>query len=446
MSLEFQNQISIQPQEESGGDTPVVEDIGTMYQSIGADGNTWSTYSEMTSNTVAELARLRPFGTTDTTLLDYWDYTGTLSLTVKFTYETSVNSAWYGNPFIIIYANGDGNYHSGVAHVENNQLRIAYTGAPTRQLTAGHTYTIKLSLNADTNNALLYCKEEGVDSDFVLVDSHTAISTASVTRAYIEIDNNITEGYQQPNHKFADFDLSNITIDIDGEVIFSRAKSGGGGGGSDFIGIPRELSNGVLQMPSGSYSLPSGVTTIDDYALYYAFYQASGLSNVNLSGLTTVNLCGLNMAFRETGLTNISFPNLTTIEESGCSNVCNRCTSLTSVSFPELTTVKLRGLENAFYNCTGLTSVTFDKLSNISADYVLSGCFTGCTSLTDVYLPALTTNSFGSSTNQFTFWLASVTNPKVHLPSNLSSVSGLTSKIQSNNGTVQVLYDLPATT
>ena len=212
-------------------------------------------------------------------------------------------------------------------------------------------------------------------------------------------------------------------------------------------GITREITEqGVLQMPSGSYSLPSGVTTIDDYALYYAFYKASGLSNVNLSGLTTVNLCGLNMAFRETGLTNISFPNLTTIEESGCSNVCNRCTSLTSVSFPELTTVKLRGLENAFYNCTGLTSVTFDKLSNISADYVLSGCFTGCTSLTDVYLPALTTNSFGSSTNQFTFWLASVTNPKVHLPSNLSSVSELTSKIQSNNGTVQVLYDLPATT
>lgn len=237
-----------------------------------------------------------------------------------------------------------------------------------------------------------------------------------------------------------------MSLEFQNQISIQPTEESGGGGSSDFIGIPRELNNGVLQMPSGSYSLPSGVTTIDDYALYYAFYQASGLSNVNLSGLTTVNPYGLNTAFRETNLTNISFPNLVTIEERGCASVCNRCTSLTSVSFPELTTVKLRGLENAFYNCTGLTSVTFDKLSNISADYVLSGCFTGCTSLTDVYLPALTTNSFGSSTNQFSSWLASVTNPKVHLPSNLSSVSGLTSKIQSNNGTVQVLYDLPATT
>lgn len=237
-----------------------------------------------------------------------------------------------------------------------------------------------------------------------------------------------------------------MTLEFQNQInIQPTEESGGGGGGSDFIGIPRELNNGVLQMPSGSYSLPSGVTTIDDYALYYAFYRASGLSDANLSGLTTVNPSGLYMAFRETNLTNISFPDLVTIEERGCSNVCNRCANLKDVTFPELTTVKLRGLENAFYNCTGLTSVIFDKLSNIGADYALSGCFTGCTSLTDVYLPALTTNSFGSSTSQFTSWLESVTNPKVHLPSNLSSVSGLTSKIQSNNGTVQVLYDLPAT-
>ena len=252
-------------------------------------------------------------------------------------------------------------------------------------------------------------------------------------------------------------------------------ENGGGGGGSDFIGIPRELNNGVLQMPSTptTYTLPDGVTDIGDHAMYYAFYKCGNISTVDLSGLTTIsgqdalynafreagvqsvnvpNLttitgeCGMEQAFQaNTNLQTIEFPKLVSVGQSGLNSTFYGCSGLTNISFPELTTIKLRGLEDAFYNCTGLTSVIFDKLSNIGADYVLSGCFAGCKSLTDVYLPALTTNSFGSSTSQFMFWLESIRNPKVHLPSNLSSVSGLTDKIQSNNGTVQVLYDLPAT-
>lgn len=239
MTLEFNNIINIQPTEdnEGGGDTPTGRDVGTMYQRVSTDGTTFGTYSEMTSNTVAELAELRPFSSSDTGLLNYWDYTGVLSLTVKFTYRNDVNSAWYGNPFDITYANGDGNYHNGIVHVENNQLHLAYIGAPAKQLTASHTYTIKLSLNSDTDKALLYCKEEGVDSDFVLIDTKTATSSASVTRAYVYISNALSEGWQKPYHKFADFDLTDITIDIDGEVIFSRAKSGGGGGGSQPAGM-----------------------------------------------------------------------------------------------------------------------------------------------------------------------------------------------------------------
>ena len=221
--LQFQNTIYIQPKDEGGGgDAPVVEDIGVIYQNASVDGTTWSGYSELTTNTVAELADLRPFSSSNTGLLNYWDYTGVLSLTLKFTYETGVNSTWYGNPFTIIYAKGDGNYHSAMVHVENNQLKLSYMGAPTKQLTASHTYTIKLSLDTDADKALLYCKEEGVDSGLVLMDECTATASSSTTRAYIQVNNNLSEGYQKPDHKFADFDLSDITIDIDGTVIFSR--------------------------------------------------------------------------------------------------------------------------------------------------------------------------------------------------------------------------------
>lgn len=453
MSLEFQNQINIQPTKEGGGDIPVVEDVGTMYQRVSTDGTTFGAYSEMTSNTVAELARLRPFGTTDTTLLDYWDYTGTLSLTVKFTYETSVNSAWYGNPFIIIYANGDGNYHSGVAHVENNQLRIAYTGAPTRQLTAGHTYTIKLSLNADTNNALLYCKEEGVDSDFVLVDSYTATSTASVTRAYIEIDNNITEGYQQPNHKFADFDLSDITIDIDGEVIFSRAKSGSGGGGStpssDAIGIPRELSaQGTLIMPTNmtTFELPEEVTELGNGALSWALYNCTSLTTADLSNIQTVGYHGLYYTFYKcTNLTSVDLSGLTTINgTAGCYSMCNGCSSLTSVDLSNLTTASTENALSYFFSgCTSITTITFSKLQNINGNQALSSIFNNCTALTTVYFPALKASSFTTYNNQFTGALTGCSGVHVHFPSNLQGKFSTTS-LGGNN--TRVAFDLPATT
>ena len=213
--------VGVQHQDDEGGDTPVVQDIGAMYQQTSSDGNTWSTYSEMTSNTVAELAILRPFSTSGTALLDYWNYTGVLSLTLKFTYGTGVDSTWSNSPFYISYSDENSNWYSVEVYVGNNRLKLNYSGAITKQLTAGHTYTIKLSLDANTNKSLLYCKEEGVDSDFVLMDTHTTTAPSTLATAYISISNILGDS-NYINYKFADFDLADITIDINGTVIFSR--------------------------------------------------------------------------------------------------------------------------------------------------------------------------------------------------------------------------------
>ena len=90
----------------------------------------------------------------------------------------------------------------------------------------------------------------------------------------------------------------------------SNIPSGGG------IGIPREVKNGVYQMPASSFtfSLPSNATDVGMYALYYAFRDCTGLTSVDLSSLTTVSgINGLNNAFRGcTGLTDIYFRALTT--------------------------------------------------------------------------------------------------------------------------------------
>lgn len=454
MGLEFNNIIKIQPTEdnEGGGDTPTGRDVGTMYQCVSTDGTTYGTYSEMTSNTVAELAKLRPFSSSDTGLLNYWDYTGVLSLTLKFTYETGVDSTWYNNPFTIIYANGDGNYYAGVIHVENNQLYLAYVGAPAKQLTAGHTYTMKLSLDASTNKSSLYCKEEGVDSDFVLIDTRTASSTASVTRAYIQIENTLGEGYQQPNHKFADFDLSDITIDIDGTVIFSRAKSGSGGGStpsSDAIGIPREISaQGALILPTNitAFELPEEVTELGNGALNYAFAYDTNLITADLSNIQTVGYHGLYCTFQDcTNLTSIDLSGLTTINgTAGCCGMCSGCSSLTSINLSNLTTAPVENALSYFFSgCTSITTITFSKLQNINGNQALSFIFNNCTALTDVYFPALKASSFTTYNNQFVSALSGCSNVTIHFPSNLQGKFNI-SGFGGNNS--RISFDLPATT
>lgn len=225
--LQFQNIIYIQPESE-GGDTPVVEDIGTMYQQTSSDGTTWSTFSKMTSNTVAGLANLRPFGTGNRALENYWDYTGKLTLTLTFTYANSVDATWYNNPFTIYYTKNGHLYYSGI-HVEDNKISLSHVDAISKNLTAGHTYSIKLCLNAETNKAEFYFKEIGVDNSYTFVEARDTGSTYSGAMSYIILGNNLIGQNPTAYHHFADFDLSDIIIDVNGTIIFSRVKSGGGG-------------------------------------------------------------------------------------------------------------------------------------------------------------------------------------------------------------------------
>jgi hypothetical protein len=72
----------------------------------------------------------------------------------------------------------------------------------------------------------------------------------------------------------------------------------------------------------------------------------------------------------------------------------------------------------------------------------------GCTGLTSLSFPALTSTSFGRYTNQFNGMLSGVTGCTVHFPSNLQSVIGSWSDVTAGFGgtNTTVLWDLPATT
>ena len=94
-----------------------------------------------------------------------------------------------------------------------------------------------------------------------------------------------------------------------------------------------------------------------------------------------------------------------------------------------------------FHGCTSLTNVTFPKLSSIAVSYAFQYMFYGCKNM-NIYFPALTTNSFGSYTNQFGSFFYGGTDNTVHFPSNLEST--LSSWNFSGTRTTK-LFDLPET-
>lgn len=193
---------------------------------------------------------------------------------------------------------------------------------------------------------------------------------------------------------------------------------------SGSVSIPLEVSsNGRLQKPTSSFSwsLPSYVTSITAYTLYYAFYN-TGITSVDLSSLITVS------------------------GQSAMQYAFSGCDDLTNVDLSNLTTIGQGSMGEAFSYCKSLTSISFPSLINM-AQSALGAVFRGCTSLTTLAFPSLNSNSFGQYTSQFDNMLLGVTGCAVHFPSNLQSVIGSWSSVTSGFGgtNTTVLFDLPAT-
>ena len=220
--------------------------------------------------------------------------------------------------------------------------------------------------------------------------------------------------------------------------------------GSESAGIPREVSSaGMYRMPSDNFtfSLPANATSIGSYALYYAFYNCTGLTSVDLSSLTTVpgSYALANAFYNCTGLTSVGLSSLTRVTGSyGLYCAFYGCTGLTSVDLSSLTTVSgSNALANAFYGCTGLTSVDLSSLTGLAGTSALSYAFRNCTRLTSLSFPALTTSSFGSRTNQFSNMLYGVRGCTVHFPASTQTKIETMSGYPNFGGTnTTVLFDL----
>lgn len=191
-----------------------------------------------------------------------------------------------------------------------------------------------------------------------------------------------------------------------------------------------QVTSGVVYRRSGTLpaNLFSGITSISDYGLYYAYYGCSGLTGFDLSNLITVGSSGLFSAFTS-------------------------CTGLIgSIDLSKITSIGPSGCRSFLQYCSGITIVYLNSVSSIgSTGFYLAFC--NCSAITDIYFNGLTTTSFGSYVNQFNNMFNSTTastsgNVNVHFPSNLqSTIAGLTGYplFGGTSGRVTLLFDLAAT-
>ncbi|MBE6363194.1 MAG: hypothetical protein E7054_06025 [Lentisphaerae bacterium] len=153
-----------------------------------------------------------------------------------------------------------------------------------------------------------------------------------------------------------------------------------------------------------SYQIPSGVTTIGDYAFDFCYNMTSVTipNSVTMIGDRAFSGCR--------SLTSVTIPNSVTTISVGAFSPCD---SLTSVTIPSSVTT----IENfAFSGCRSLTSVTIPNSVTTISGSAFSGCirltsitipnsvtkigdyaFSGCSSLTSVTIPDSVTTIGGST-------------------------------------------------
>jgi len=276
--------------------------------------------------------------------------------------------------------------------------------------------------------------------------------------------------------------VSDVNASIDSNIIGSNIKKGiqilGVTGTYELpkplIRIDKILTAEGMLTTGESFINLTGVTNIPEYGLYEAYIYANLTGNIDLSKITVIGTSGLYRTFRQTNIMSLDLSGLVTVDApAALRETCYQATNLTNLNLSNLEVVSglqglygiaigtsieeinlsklamisgASGLYTAFKNCTGLTKVCFDSLSIITSQYAMKQAFENCTSLTNLIFPALTTSSFGTRTDQFDDMLSGVTGCVVHFPTVLEEIIGNWTSVQNGFGGTNtiVLFDLPA--
>lgn len=236
----------------------------------------------------------------------------------------------------------------------------------------------------------------------------------SIATAITNLQSRVADAYDAVEAKGGTLPQVQNTTNLP-TAISSIPQSGGGSTkwGMSIDDVCYTDGNGVLKMFGGASGAITftGVTTIDAPCSFFSAFT-SGVTSVSFPDLTTISgsssgtfgttdgIFGM-MCKDNSSLTSISFPELVTIgpyTRDIFRQAFWGCTGLTSVSFPKLATIGTSDngcFSQAFYNCTNLTSVSFPELTTIavqsSGTTSFGSAFIGCTSLTSVSFPKLST-------------------------------------------------------
>ena len=228
----------------------------------------------------------------------------------------------------------------------------------------------------------------GVTGDYAPV-----LETTTVTPAITSQTITPSSGYDG----FSTITVSPVTSSIDNNITTENIKKDisilgvtGNYGGNETIVIDREVAaNGTYQAPTSNFtfSLPSTATSMSAFALYYAFYNCTGLTSVDLSSIVTIDgNSAMYYAFIGcTNLTSVDLSSLKTVSNNSAMHYAFRnLSSLTgALDLSSLTTVRnQQSMYRTFENCTGLTSVDLSSLTTINGRDAMYCTFGGCTGLT----------------------------------------------------------------
>lgn len=146
-------------------------------------------------------------------------------------------------------------------------------------------------------------------------------------------------------------------------------------------------------------------------------------------------------------------PRLTTFEAPLLQSVTSQASfasafsgsgALTTIDLSSLETIGMSSFASAFSH-TGLTSMSFTALTTVG-QHSLRNAFYGCSYLTDLYFPAVTTSTFTnySSDRSFMDMLGGCSGVIVHFPASVqSTVQSLSDFVNGFSGTnTNIVYDL----
>lgn len=201
-----------------------------------------------------------------------------------------------------------------------------------------------------------------------------------------------------------------------------------------------------------SVSFPD-LTTTSNYGMTSAFYDCANLLSVSFPGLTNIGYFVMSETFTGcTALTNISFPELSTITgNSGMFGAFNGCVSLTTASFPKLKEVSGNRTFGQAFVSTQVTTLSFPELSTMYNTGTLNSiaCFYNNTTLTALYFPKLigmSTTNTKTAVNATHLFDGCTNLAEIHFGAENQSIiegsSGYATKWGAPNANCQIYFDL----